>query len=443
MNPDARNTLGDLAAAMRRGVLSARACCAALLERIRHRDHQVLAWAALDESRALALAQACDDKRLSGPALGPLHGIPVGVKDIIDTADLPTEMGSPVFAGNRPAKNAALVERLLAAGAYVLGKTVTTEFAFLHPGKTRNPWNPAHTPGGSSSGSAAAVAAGFVPGAIGTQTNGSVIRPAAFCGVVGFKPGFGLSSCAGTLQFSASLDQIGVFTRSVADAAALASALAKPGSVSANVGRSDRPPRIAFLARFPWNQADPEAAAHFKAGMERLKGAGAVVAELSLDPAFDEAQRLHRTVMFYEGARQHAPRQAQHRASLSPLLNAAIDAGLGISDQEYAQAIAGSGKIRDLAEGMFDGCDVIACLPAPGVAPASLETTGDPSFCTLWSLTGFPAITIPTGLSTGRLPLGLQLAARAGADDALLRAAQWCEEALGFSASPGAGVHSA
>ena len=419
---------------MRAGRLTARGYCEDTLARIRECEPKVQAWAALDEDRALTLARGCDARHAA--ARGLLHGIPVGVKDIIDTADLPTQMGSPVFAGHRPARNAQVVDRLLAAGAYVLGKTVTTEFAFMHPGKTRNPWNPAHTPGGSSSGSAAAVAADMVPGAIGTQTNGSVIRPAAYCGVVGFKPTFGLIPCAGTLQFSAALDQLGVFSCSVGDAALLASALADPGSISPAGGEQQAPPRIAFLRNFPWNQAEFDAAAHFEQTLTRLAAAGAQVAELVLPPAFAEAQKIHRTSMIYEGARQHAPRQAQHRALMSAVLNAIIDEGLAVSDGDYARALAGAAAIREQALRLFGQCDVIASLPAPGVAPARLDTTGDPSFCTLWSLTGSPAITLPTGLSAEGLPYGLQLAARNGADDRLLQAARWCESVIGFHSTP-------
>ncbi len=428
--------LRETAAALRAGSLSARACCEGTLERIRARDPQVEAWAALDEGRALALAQVCDAKRSAGATLGTLHGIPVGVKDIIDTADLPTQMGSSVFAGHRPERNAPIVDRLLAAGAYVLGKTVTTEFAFLHPGKTRNPWDPAHTPGGSSSGSAAAVASGMVPAAIGTQTNGSVIRPAAFCGVVGFKPGFGLIPCAGALQFSATLDQMGVFTRSVADAAAFAAALSDAGSIAAEIGDVRSAPRIALLMNFPWNAAEPEAAAHLEVLRAQLRRAGASVEMLVLPADLHDAQRVHRAIMVYEGARAHAPRQARSRSAMSPVLNAVIDEGLGISSEDYAQALARSGAIRERALELFEHCDAVASLPAPGVAPARLDATGDPSFCTLWSLTGFPSVTLPTGRSAGGLPFGLQLAARAGADDHLLRVAQWCETTVDFSAAP-------
>jgi Asp-tRNA(Asn)/Glu-tRNA(Gln) amidotransferase A subunit family amidase len=432
--------LREAAAALRAGRLSARSFCDEALARIRERDPGVHAWAALDEPRALSLADACDAQiegvRPAGAALGSLQGMPLGVKDIIDTADLPTQMGSPVFEGHRPARNATVVDRLLAAGAYVLGKTVTTEFAFMHPGKTRNPWNPAHTPGGSSSGSAAAVAAGMVSGAIGTQTNGSVIRPAAFCGVVGFKPGFGLIPCAGTLQFSAALDQIGVFTRSVADAAALASALADAGAISPDVGTMQRAPRIGFVTNYPWNAAEPDAAAHFQATLKHLEAAGASIGELHLPAVLDDAQRVHRTIMVYEGARQHAPRQAQNRARMSDVLNAVIGEGLGISDADYAQALTRAVEIRARALDLFAQWDVVASLPAPGAAPARIDTTGDPSFCTLWSLTGSPAVSLPTGLSAHGLPFGVQFAARSGGDDHLLRAALWCEAVIGFDRAP-------
>ena len=230
-------SLIETARALATGTLSARACTQHLLTRIRERDANIRAWAALDEKRALALAAECDRHRAASAEHGALHGVPVGVKDIIDTADLPTEMGSPAFAGHRPARDAAIVERLRRAGAFVLGKTVTTEFAFMHPGKTRNPWNPEHTPGGSSSGSAAAVAAGFVPAAIGTQTNGSVIRPAAFCGIVGFKPTLGTLPFAGVCQFSETLDQLGTFTRSVADAALFTAHLARGEAIPVDVPR--------------------------------------------------------------------------------------------------------------------------------------------------------------------------------------------------------------
>ena len=427
--------LNAAALALREGTLSARAYCESLLERIRATDAKVKAWAALDEARALALAAARDAARLAGQEPGPLHGVPVGVKDIFDTADLPTEMGSPIYRGHRPRADAAAVALLRQAGCVILGKTATTEFAFMQPAETRNPWDMAHTPGGSSSGSAAAVAMGHVPVAIGTQTNGSVIRPAAFCGVVGFKPSLDTLPVAGALPFSMTLDQAGVFARSVADAACFVACLAETQSLEAEIEALARPPRIAFLKRFPWNAAEPDAAAHLQQTLKRLAGAGAEVKSMLLPDAFDDAHLTHRTIMLYEGAREHAPRQATHRRIMSPALNAAIDEGLAVSHDDYCRALAKRAALTDFALGLFDDCDAIASLPAPGAAPRRLDLTGDPSFCTLWSLTGFPAITLPTGLSEGGLPYGMQLAARALADNQLLRVTQWCETVIGFERS--------
>jgi Asp-tRNA(Asn)/Glu-tRNA(Gln) amidotransferase A subunit family amidase len=412
--------------------LTARAYCDSCLARVRASEATIKAWVALDEGRARAIAATLDVR----DAHGPLHGIPVGVKDIFDTADLPTEMGSPAFVGNRPAKNAVLVERIVAAGGYALGKTATAEFAFMHPAETRNPWNARHTPGGSSSGSAAAVAAGHVPVAVGTQTNGSVVRPAAFCGVVGFKPTQDTLPIQGALPFAETLDQVGVFARSVADAAYFAACLADSGALALEVDALSRPPRVAVLPRFPWNSAERDAAAQLQATLSKLAAAGTEVRAIDLPDDFEEAKRVHRTIMLYEGAREHAPRQAQHRRVMSAALNAAIDEGLAMSHEEYRAALARRAALAELALDLFADCDAIASLPAPGPAPARLDITGDPSFCTLWTLVGFPAVTLPTGLSEAGLPYGIQLAAAAHDDTRLLRVARWCEAAIGFDRSP-------
>jgi len=425
-------SLIETARALATGALPARACTQHLLARIRERDGNVRAWAALDEARALALAAECDRHRASGAEHGALHGVPVGVKDIIDTADLPTEMGSPAFAGYRPARDAAVVERLKRAGAFVLGKTVTTELAFQHPGKTRNPWNPEHTPGGSSSGSAAAVAAGFVPAAIGTQTNGSVIRPAAFCGVVGFKPTMGTLPFAGTCQFSDTLDQLGTFTRSVADAALLAAQLAQGESIPADVPRLERPPWIGVLARFPWNDAEAEAQIHFEIALDSLRAGGARVERIALPEGFADANLVHRTIMYAEAARNLAGVQARARALLSPVLNRALDEGATIAPASYRASVALRGALAERAHDLFAKCEVIVSPAAPGPAPRRRDVTGDPSFCTLWSLLGVPAITVPSGLARNGLPFGLQLARDAGGDAHLLRVARWCESILRF-----------
>ncbi len=425
-------SLIETARSLATGTLPARACTQHLLARIRERDAGVQAWAALDEQRALALAAECDRHRAAGAEHGALHGVPVGVKDIIDTADLPTEMGSPAFAGHRPARDAAIVERLKRAGAFVLGKTVTTEFAFMHPGKTRNPWNGEHTPGGSSSGSAAAVAAGFVPAAIGTQTNGSVIRPAAFCGIVGFKPTLGTLPFAGVCQFSETLDQLGTFTRSVSDAALFTAHLARDEAIPADVPRLERPPWIGVLARFPWNEAEAEAQIHLDLTLDALRSAGARVERLSLPEGFADANLVHRTIMIAEAARNLGKVQARARPLLSAVLNKALDEGAAIAPASYRASIALRAALAERVHDLFARCEVIVSPAAPGPAPRRRDVTGDPSFCTLWSLIGVPAITVPSGLARNGLPFGLQLARDAGGDAHLLRIARWCESVLRF-----------
>jgi Asp-tRNA(Asn)/Glu-tRNA(Gln) amidotransferase A subunit family amidase len=401
------------------------------LGRIGALDSGIEAWAFLDPERALAHARDADRRgTLSEDAL---PGIPVGVKDIIATRDMPTGMGSPVFAGSRPAENARVVQRLETAGGFVLGKTVTTELAFMHPGKTRNPWNAAHTPGGSSMGSAAAVAAGFVPAAIGTQTNGSVIRPAAFCGVVGYKPTRFAISFEGTQHFSRTLDQMGVFCRSVTDAAWFTAAIASiPGTIGREPLHTARPPRLALLADLPWARPDAEQTSVIERSCEAFARDGARVERFTLPETFDRAHLVHRTIMLYEAAKELGSLQESARARLSDKLNAALDEGRGIADGAYRGALADRDVLAFELAGLIQEFDAVICAPAPGAAPADLAQTGDPSFCTLWSLAGFPAIAIPAALSAGGVPLGLQLAAPAGSDGRLLGVAEWCEARLDF-----------
>jgi amidase len=426
--------LSPALAGLASGALTSRRLVETLLERIRAREPVLHVWAAFDEARALRLAETCD--AVPRDASQALAGVPFGVKDIIDTADLPTRLGSRAYAERRPMRDAEAVERLQRAGGLVLGKAQTTELAFMHPAPTRNPWNPAHTPGGSSAGSAAGVAAGFFPAAIGTQTNGSVIRPAAFCGVVGFKPTAGVLPRAGVMTFSETLDQLGTFATCVADVAHVTAPLVEGESIAPRVRRLDRPPRIAVLARYPWNQPSPEGAAQLAATLARLRDAGAEVAEMVLPDALAGTRDAQRTVMLHEAIRHHGALQERARGLLGAQTNAGLDEARGITAPAYAAALAARAAITERALDLFESCDAVASLPAPGTAPASLETTGDPSFCTLWSLTGFPAVTVPTGLSAQGLPFGLQLAAPPGADDRLLEVAGWCEAALAFRAAP-------
>lgn len=421
-------TLAAAADGIAAGTLTARALAAAQLARIAATDGAIAAWAHLDPAHVAAKARRRDAAPMA--ERGPLHGLGIGVKDIIATADLPTELGTPIYAGRRPFHDAECVVRLTRAGAYVFGKTVTTEFAFMHPGKTRNPWNARHTPGGSSSGSAAAVAAGHVAGALGTQTNGSVIRPAAYCGVVGFKPTQDAIPFAGTSVFSATLDQLGTFTRTVADAARLAGPLADPGRIARSISPLAAPPRLAYLAGFPWTGIDGDAGATLAAAVTRLRPDADVV-PVGYPEDWRAANGILRTIMLFEAAQQMAALQERERARLSDELNAALDEGRAIARADYDAALRG----RDAAIVAFTdwgaGFDAILSPAAPAAAPARLDATGDPSCCTLWSLLGFPAITIPVGLVAG-MPIGLQLAAVAGADDRLLAVASWCEARLPF-----------
>ncbi len=423
-------TLTEAAAAIAADVLTARVVADAQLAHIAATDAAIEAWAHLDAGHVRVAAESCD----AAPASerGPLHGIGIGVKDIIATADMPTQMGSPVYAGHRPAQDAECVTRLKRAGGYVFGKTVTTELAYFHPGKTKNPWNARHTPGGSSSGSAAAVAAGQVGGAIGTQTNGSVIRPASYCGIVGFKPTMDVIPFAGIHVFSETLDQVGVFARSVADAARLASALADSGRIAIVPATLPRPPRIVYLGDFPWTQLDCDADDIVEAAATRLRQQGAEVVGASFPATWRDAHLVHRTLMLHEAAAHLSALQDRERARLSPKLNSAIDEGRAIARAEYASALDQRNEAIAFFTRWLAGFDAVIAPCAPGPAPEGLDSTGDPSCCTLWSLTGFPAIAIPVGLASSGLPIGLQLAAPPGADDRLLAVAQWCEAILPF-----------
>ncbi len=306
--------------------------------RIEASDAAIEAWACLDRDHVMREAARLD--ALPATARGPLHGAPVGLKDIIHTTALPTRMGSPAYADFAPSRDAACVRRLVDAGGYAFGKTVTTELAYMHPGKTRNPWNAAHTPGGSSQGSAAAVAAGHVPAALGTQTNGSVIRPAAYCGVVGFKPTLGVIPFDGASLFSQTLDTIGTFTRTVADAALVAGPLAV-GTIPRQPAAMDRAPRLACLAGFPWTTIGSDVDDALDAAAVRLRAAGAEVVAVALPDALGDAARVHRTIMLHEAVSNLGPLQDRARTRLSATLNAALDEGRAIDAAAYALALVG------------------------------------------------------------------------------------------------------
>ena len=404
------------------------------LQRIWLMEEEVQAWQWLDHERAMELAELTDRRKNEGQAASPLQGLPIGIKDIFDTRGIPTEMGSPLFKGNVPKASARVVEKLEQAGGFVMGKTVTAEFAFLSPGKTRNPWNPTHTPGGSSSGSAAAVAAGFVPAALGTQTNGSIIRPAAFCGIVGFKPSQGTIANHGTLDYSPTLDQTGMFTRSVVDAAWLTSCIAEAQNpVSREIRALAEKPKLAAVRSPVWTRSEEAQRRIFADNVNKLRESGAEVVETELPAAFNQAHPCLRRIMVYEAAQFFRELQARSREKISAVLNEFLDEGSSISDLVYQDALRLRGQLQEDLSSFLKVFDAILTPPSNGEAPAALENTGDPSFCTIWTLCGVPAITVPTGLGPQGLPLGLQIVGGYRDDDKLLAIANWCEERLPFS----------
>ena len=415
------------------------ASCSARIAQLEPRIH---AWEWFDPSRAMA-----DAEERAGGILAdlPLYGIPVGVKDIINTRGIPTRMGSRIYYTNVPSLSAWVVRRLEALGGLVMGKTVTTEFAYRSPGKTRNPWNPAHTPGGSSSGSAAAVAAGFVPVAIGTQTLGSVIRPAAFCGVVGYKPSFGAISRNGVHPFAPTLDTVGVFARSVADAAWFgaclmgqdardeATAIRGPlSTLHVPLEPFAESPRLAVVRTPKWSLATETQRVHFDECVVKLGAAGAAVKEVALPKFFDEAWDNVMVIMSRDAVKTFFSIESRHRIRLSPTLIELLDRGHRTTPEQDARARDKREHYRQWLDTLFQRFDAIVTIPATGEAPEGLASTGDATFNSLWTQAGLPAVSIPSGRGPKGLPLGLQVVGRYRDDERALRVAAWCEAMLGF-----------
>ena len=437
MDPSQLNWLSatDAACAVRDGSISAAELVEACLGRVREVDEQVQAWAFLDPEHALKQARALDERRAAGQPLGALHGVPVGIKDIIDTGDMPTEDGTVLHAGRMPDRDATVVTMLRAAGAVIMGKTVSTECAYFHPGKTRNPHNPAHTPGGSSSGSAAAVAGGMVPVAIGSQTNGSVIRPAAFCGVYGFKPTHGLIPRHGILKLSRTLDHVGVFGRTLEDIALLAEQVVgydehdpdtRPRASIPFRAIADSepplPPLVAFVKGPAWERAEEETRDAFAELAEEL---GERLVEVELPHTVEQALAWHRTIMEAEMAANLDLEWEKGRERLSEPLRALLERGREANALEYQKALARIPVLREGFADIFERCDAILTPSAPGTAPHGLASTGDPSFCTLWTLLGMPALNLPLMRGANGLPLGAQLVGPLHGDARLLRTARW------------------
>jgi amidase len=414
----------DAAAMIAAGTLTSEALVQACLDRIAAREGEVQAWTHLDPAQAISEARQRDREA----PRGSLHGVPIGVKDVLDTADMPTTYGSRAYEGHRPASDAAAVALARAAGAVVLGKTVSTEFAVWSPGKTRNPHNIAHTPGGSSSGSAAAVADFMVPLAFGTQTAGSIIRPASFCGVVGYKPSFGLVAISGTKVLAPSLDTLGGFARSVADIAWFLGALAeRPELVPSDLPAA---PRIGLYRPAPWTQAAPETVAALDHAAHRLARAGAIVGDRGAYPLFDRLVPMHNTIMVYEAARNLAWERLQRADAVAPRTRDLFTEGAAVTWAAYEAAAAYAAEARMSAPDFFGDFDAVLVPAAPGEAPTA-ETTGDSVFNRGWTLLRWPCITVPAMRGTSGLPVGVQLVARPGRDVDLLAVAAFAERALG------------
>jgi Asp-tRNA(Asn)/Glu-tRNA(Gln) amidotransferase A subunit family amidase len=366
--------------------------------------------------------------RQAEAATGPLAGIAIGMKDIFDTHDMPTGYGSPIYAGFRPRADAALVAMARRAGACVIAKTVTTEFAYLNPSRTLNPCNPAYTPGGSSSGSAAAIASGMLPAATGTQTGGSIVRPAAYCGIAGFKPSFRLLPATGTKTFSWTLDTAGLFAASVEDVAVLAEGLT--GRPLASTAPSLDGHRIGLYRTAIWNEAEPQMRDAITRAAERAADAGAAVVEIGEPEILAEARDAHATIQNYEAGLALGSDLALHGDRMSAVLRETLEAGQAISPRAYDKARSTARRARKAATALFDNCDVLLTPSAPGAAPRGLGSTGNPVFNKLWTLTGNPCINVPGLVNSDRMPLGLQLVARFGNDDVVLAAGSALERII-------------
>ena len=453
INPNELNAVAA-AAAVRSGEITSEQLVRSCLGRIEEIEDTVKAWAHLDPERALEQARQADEARQAGETLGPLHGIPVGVKDIFDTRDMPTEDGTVLHAGRQPTHDATAVSLLRQAGAVILGKTVTTELAVYAPAETTNPHDPARTPGGSSSGSAAAVATAMVPLAIGSQTNGSTIRPASYCGVFGFKPSHGLISRHRVLQQSRWLDQVGVFARTIEDTALLAEQLmaydendpdtnprVHPGLTAKAAEDPPVTPNLAFVKTPVWDKAEDDTREAFtelaryisdtvREGTEDKVEtlAGDVVKEVDLPEIFDQAHGWHRSIMEADIARSFEREYDTGRDKLSEILRGMIESGQKVLATDYNEAVNGIRVLNGALGPIFDQYDAILTPAVPGEAPVGLESTGSPAFCSIWTLCGTPAISLPIMEGRAGMPLGAQLVAMKGDDARLLRTARWLVE---------------
>ncbi|MGB3243870.1 MAG: amidase [Sulfitobacter sp.] len=438
-------TATEAAFAIASGRLSSVELVKSCLARIEETDKVIKAWAYLDGDAALAQAAECDRLRKAGMATGPLNGVPVGLKDIIDTCDMPTQRGTKIFAGRQSGADARIVEHLREAGAVIMGKTVTTELAFVHANETRNPHNPDHTPGGSSSGSAAAVAAQQIPLAIGTQTNGSVIRPASFCGTFGFKPTRGVISREGLLQTSVSLDQIGCFGRTLADVALLTDVIgsydqrdaesfarARPCMLSGADADAPVTPDLAWLDLPFYGRLAEDA----RSGLDQvLDTLGAQITRMTAADTLSDLVAVQASIHEYEICQHQAAVFDANWDDLSDTLKPVITRGRKISRAQYDDALAVKNSAQEFFADFFTEFDAIIAPSAVGEAPVFGNGTGDPIFCTLWTLAGLPCVSLPLLVGDTGLPIGVQLIGPVEKDDRLLRTARWLQNHLAAAAA--------
>ncbi len=420
-----RHSALTLAAMIRDGEVKPSEVMAAHLSRIEDREPVIGAFQTLDAERAMERAHSAD----SLPIGGPLHGVPFVIKDIIDTDDMPTGWGSDLYAGRQPDRNAACVQAFLDAGAIPIGKTVTTEFAYFKPGKTANPANPAHTPGGSSSGSAAAVADFMAPLGLGSQTAASLIRPAAFCGVCGFKPTTGRYDLMGVMGLSQSLDTLGILARDPRDLA-LSDAVLRGAGLPPPPAFDEALPRISLMRGPHWQDGSVEMRDTCNRALAALATTGAKVGEISHPPLFSDLTQAQITVMGYEAARLRTWEGALGVPTISPQFHDLVTAGQTVSDTAYHAALDLRDRAGAMMDQMFRDVDALLVPSAPGPAPAGLKATGDPLYSRMWNLLQVPSVALPFGTDPAGLPLGIQLIGPKGGDARLLDIAVWAHSHL-------------
>jgi aspartyl-tRNA(Asn)/glutamyl-tRNA(Gln) amidotransferase subunit A len=432
-------TITEAAAAIRSGQLTSVALVEQCLGRIDRFDEKIHAWVLVDRDGALKRAELADCELLTGCDRGPLHGIPIGVKDVIDVNGWPTRYGSSSSSPDPKRSNADVVAKLGHNGAILLGKTVTCEWACFDPSPTRNPWNKERTPGGSSSGSAAAVASGTCLAALGTQTGGSIVRPASYCGVVGFKPSFGLCSTDGVFPLSPSLDHVGMIARTVEDACTIFRVIRDRSMQKPETGPTANPAyRLGMIdspTEFIRRSCETDVLSSFHIAVNALSRAGATVERTALSLSFEDAIADHRTIMSSEAATSTLLMSLRATQSLAPRIRQLLDDGSRVTEGELLRAFAGKAEVIRIAQAVCERFDALV-MPSVSTPPPNVYATGDPSFQAIWSLVGLPTITIPCGLSSEGLPVGLQLIGPRNGEGALCQVAAWCERAIGFNHRP-------